>query len=152
HVGRHGRVPRDVADYVRAGHRDARPRRPLRERPALQHRAGRAPLQRPARDGQGRGDAPLPRREPRALALGLARAPRDAVRGDPRVVRALPPDRLTQMRRRLPPLLLLCLLGLAAVSCGVSTSPVARPSVWGPALEVPGTAILDPNSNYDDNV
>jgi dipeptidyl aminopeptidase/acylaminoacyl peptidase len=90
HVGGHGRVSRDVAGHVRAGDRDARPRPPLRERPPLQHRAGRAALQHAACDGQGRRDAALPRREPRALALGLAGAPRHAVRGDPRVVRALP--------------------------------------------------------------
>ena len=47
-----------------------RPRPPLRERPPLQHRAGRAALQHAPRDGQGRRDGPLPRREPRALALG----------------------------------------------------------------------------------
>src|SRR5262249_22714104 len=48
---------------------------------------------------QGDRDAPLPRREPRALAVRLARAPRDAVPGDPRLVRPLPrANRLAEPR------------------------------------------------------
>ena len=80
------RVRAHVADPRRPRHRrpDADPA--LGERPALPDRPGRGAVHRPAPARQGRDVLPLPRRGPRAVALGLAAAPADARRDHPRLL------------------------------------------------------------------
>jgi hypothetical protein len=56
------------------------------------------------------------------------------------------------MRRRLLPLLLFGLLGLAGVSgAAVSSGPAAPPPAWGPAILVPGAASLAAKDDADVN-
>ena len=86
-VTRRRDVPAAVAVDVREGDHDAAPDPPLRAGSALQHRAGRAAVHDAAAAEAGRRARPLPRREPRAHPLGLAGAPRHALRAAPRVVR-----------------------------------------------------------------
>ena len=83
-------VPRAVADDVRGQDHDAAAHPPLRERPPLPDRAGRAPVHDPPPARPRGGVRALPCREPRALAGWLSVPPRDASRDRAGLVRALP--------------------------------------------------------------
>ncbi len=82
-----------VADHVRQGHRHPAARAPLRERPAVPDRAGRAALRGHAPPGQGGRVLPLPRRGSRAVAVRLPGPPRPTLRPHPRLLRQTPPTR-----------------------------------------------------------
>ena len=85
-----GRLPEALAVALRGEHHDAAPHPPFRERPALPGRPRGGPVRDPpAAEARGRA-RPLPGRVARAHAVRVAAAPRDALRSDPRLVRALP--------------------------------------------------------------
>src|SRR5206468_8466605 len=87
----YGEVPSDLYQ----GHQNAVADHPLREGPAVPHRAGRGPVHPTPGDEEGGRVRPLPRGGTRAVPVGKPGPPGDAVRDHPGVAGAVSTGQLT---------------------------------------------------------